>query len=363
MAHIIYDKETHGWYWSATTNVTSPGEQDQNGVSVYVLSPTTPIGGLVSMGLVGVYVTVGPFLRMYVRGLSQIIIFTDMPSVDRLMALCMDIYLARQEPSERGLQIEETLYRRLIDIYRNPRLIVAYTRIEPGQTGPHDEDGARLAKYKADKAAKLEAKRRARLDKADKAAKLEPKWRARLRRGGGAPGSGGLGISPQQRSGSHLSPSLLAASPAAPGSTLLGSAAGSAAGSTPGMGIADRTPGRSGGSPPGIGQQGLSPAEMWRMAGGTVMRLGNTKNGIGQQGLSPAKMWRMAGGTVMRLGGPAPATTPPPLIDFDATVPTAPAVASVPPPPLHVREESVLNPNHILDGPAEELLRPRPAPQ
>eukprot|EP00163_Fabomonas_tropica_P011280 TRINITY_DN2192_c0_g1_i21.p2 TRINITY_DN2192_c0_g1~~TRINITY_DN2192_c0_g1_i21.p2 ORF type:complete len:186 (+),score=53.42 TRINITY_DN2192_c0_g1_i21:449-1006(+) len=105
------------------TSATASGIQFVT-IAPKVLKDAT--GGLVSGGIIGVYLTIvlsiGRFLRMYVSGIVQRIPLEDMPQTDSLMKDVMDIYLARQDGD---FVLEETLYKELIEVYRSTEEMIA----------------------------------------------------------------------------------------------------------------------------------------------------------------------------------------------------------------------------------------------
>ena len=91
---------------------------------------------------------VGRFLRMAVTGLQANIIFQELPGPSALavpmpmrtsftnvttarvdprpiMRLCDDIYMARQSGQ---MEVEQALFRELIELYRSPESIIHYTK-------------------------------------------------------------------------------------------------------------------------------------------------------------------------------------------------------------------------------------------
>ncbi|XP_033646701.1 piezo-type mechanosensitive ion channel component 2-like [Asterias rubens] len=84
---------------------------------------------LAGYGIVGLYVTivlvVGKFVRMMFSGVSQTIMFKEFPNVDRIVKLCLDIFLVR-ECGE--MKLEEDLTAKLIFLYRSPAMLIEFTR-------------------------------------------------------------------------------------------------------------------------------------------------------------------------------------------------------------------------------------------
>ncbi len=97
---------------------------------------------ITSYGIIGLYISVvlvvGRFLRMAVSNMSQRIIYENMPQVQTLTNVCSLVYLARQlDPPH--LALEEDLYHLLVEIYRSPEAIIAWTDealLEPDEQAP-----------------------------------------------------------------------------------------------------------------------------------------------------------------------------------------------------------------------------------
>lgn len=77
----------------------------------------------------GLYITfvlaVGRFIRLQCSDLRMRIPYENLPSCDRLIAICEDIYAARAEGE---LGVEEVLYWTLVKIYRSPHMLLEYTQ-------------------------------------------------------------------------------------------------------------------------------------------------------------------------------------------------------------------------------------------
>ncbi|XP_008483715.1 piezo-type mechanosensitive ion channel component-like [Diaphorina citri] len=90
-------------------------------------------------GIIGLYTTfvivVHTFVRGAFTGISFKIMFDDMPNVDRVLQLCLDIYLVRESGE---LDLEEDLFAKLVFLYRSPETLVKWTR--PPEEIPADED-------------------------------------------------------------------------------------------------------------------------------------------------------------------------------------------------------------------------------
>lgn len=86
-------------------------------------------------GIIGMYGTfvllVSRMVRGFFSGSSQKIMFEDLPYVDRILQLCLDIYLVRESME---FALEEDLFAKLIFLYRSPETMIKWTR-------PKEEEG------------------------------------------------------------------------------------------------------------------------------------------------------------------------------------------------------------------------------
>lgn len=84
---------------------------------------------LSSFGITGLYITfvfgIGRFLRLAATNSRMRIMYEDLPTTKRLIALCQDIYIARAQGE---LALEEELYWALINIYRSPAVLFELTK-------------------------------------------------------------------------------------------------------------------------------------------------------------------------------------------------------------------------------------------
>ncbi|KAF5954962.1 hypothetical protein HYC85_007818 [Camellia sinensis] len=113
------------------SNVSVCGELA--GPMAIIVSEETPQGilgeTLSKFSIWGLYITfvlaVGRFIRLQCADLRMRIPFENLPSCDRLLAICEDIYAARAEGE---LEVEEVLYWILVKIYRSPHMLLEYTK-------------------------------------------------------------------------------------------------------------------------------------------------------------------------------------------------------------------------------------------
>ena len=79
--------------------------------------------------IIGLYVSfillIGNVIRNALTGGFPMIMFTELPNVDRLLILCLDIYLVREALQ---LSLEEDLYAELMFLYRSPETLIKVTR-------------------------------------------------------------------------------------------------------------------------------------------------------------------------------------------------------------------------------------------
>lgn len=82
-----------------------------------------------STRIIGLYITfillIGRFLRGAVTGQRLTIMFRELPDADKVIRLCLDLYLMREM---KEYHLEEDLYASLIFLYRSPETMIKYTR-------------------------------------------------------------------------------------------------------------------------------------------------------------------------------------------------------------------------------------------
>ncbi|KAJ7973395.1 Piezo-type mechanosensitive ion channel like [Quillaja saponaria] len=127
---LVLNRGNPEW-WSFHDNVDGCGEFA--GPMAIIVSEETPQGilgeTLSKFSIWGLYITfvlaVGRFIRLQCADLRMRIPFENLPSCDRLLAICEDIYAARAEGE---LEAEEVLYWTLVKIYRSPHMLLEYTQ-------------------------------------------------------------------------------------------------------------------------------------------------------------------------------------------------------------------------------------------
>uniref|UniRef100_A0A4W3IZH5 Piezo type mechanosensitive ion channel component 1 (Er blood group) n=1 Tax=Callorhinchus milii TaxID=7868 RepID=A0A4W3IZH5_CALMI len=87
------------------------------------------LGLLAGYGIMGLYVSivlvVGKFVREFFSDISHSIMFEELPCVDRVLKLCHDIFLVRENGE---FELEEELFAKLIFLYRSPETMIKWTR-------------------------------------------------------------------------------------------------------------------------------------------------------------------------------------------------------------------------------------------
>lgn len=91
--------------------------------------PST-ISSIAAGGIIGLYTTLIFVFSRFLRGTifsgsSSKIMFDDLPYVDRVLQLCLDIYLVRESFE---FTLEEDLFAKLIFLYRSPETMIKWTR-------------------------------------------------------------------------------------------------------------------------------------------------------------------------------------------------------------------------------------------
>ncbi|XP_059176370.1 piezo-type mechanosensitive ion channel component 2-like isoform X3 [Physella acuta] len=80
-------------------------------------------------GIIGLYLSfillIGRLMRLSTTNQYLTIMFRELPDVDRIMKLCLDLYLVREM---KEFQLEEEIYAKLIFLYRSPETTIKYTR-------------------------------------------------------------------------------------------------------------------------------------------------------------------------------------------------------------------------------------------
>lgn len=79
--------------------------------------------------IIGLYISlvfvVGRFVRIFFSGQSYRVMFEELPNVNRIHKLCLDIYLVRESKEYR---LEEELFSKLLFLYRCPEVMIKWTK-------------------------------------------------------------------------------------------------------------------------------------------------------------------------------------------------------------------------------------------
>ncbi|XP_061515019.1 piezo-type mechanosensitive ion channel component isoform X25 [Anopheles gambiae] len=153
LRQLYMDETSNTSWWQAMEDCTDtlyekyfsrlPYADCTNFLVIYMFNdkifPST-ISSIAAGGIIGIYSTmILVFSRMLrtsiFSGASSKIMFEDLPYVDRVLQLCLDIYLVR-ESSE--FTLEEDLFAKLLFLYRSPETMIKWTR--PKNEGGGDDE-------------------------------------------------------------------------------------------------------------------------------------------------------------------------------------------------------------------------------
>ncbi|KAK2457295.1 piezo-type mechanosensitive ion channel protein [Trifolium repens] len=135
-ADLVLNREQFEWWAFKDINPSNISRfcGGLTGPMAIIISEETPPQGILGdtlskFSIWGLYITfvlaVGRFIRLQCSDLRMRIPFENLPSCDRLIAICEDIYNARAEGE---LGVEEVLYWTLVKIYRSPHMLLEYTK-------------------------------------------------------------------------------------------------------------------------------------------------------------------------------------------------------------------------------------------
>lgn len=134
-ADLVLNRADFNWWSFRDINSSDiHGCGGLTGPMAVVMSEETPPQGILGdtiskFSIWGLYITfvlaVGRFIRLQCSDLRMRIPYENLPSCDRLIAICEDIYAARAEGE---LGVEEVLYWTLVKIYRSPHMLLEYTK-------------------------------------------------------------------------------------------------------------------------------------------------------------------------------------------------------------------------------------------
>uniref|UniRef100_A0A1D1Y2D5 Protein PIEZO n=2 Tax=Anthurium amnicola TaxID=1678845 RepID=A0A1D1Y2D5_9ARAE len=134
VANVSLNKGSPPWWSFHDINATDVERcTGLTGPMAIIVSEETPQGilgeTLSKFNIWSLYLTfvlaVGRFIRLQCSDLRMRIPYENLPSCERLIAICEDIYAARAEGE---LEVEEVLYWTLVKIYRSPHMLLEYTK-------------------------------------------------------------------------------------------------------------------------------------------------------------------------------------------------------------------------------------------
>ncbi|XP_077982492.1 piezo-type mechanosensitive ion channel component 2-like [Glandiceps talaboti] len=127
------DEQVMEW-WRVKETYSDPEKESQDYLTIIAFNErvsTDALSFLTSYGIIGLYVSlvlvVGRFVRMFVSGISYKIMFEELPNPDRILRLCLDIFMVRESNE---FILEEELTAKLIFLYRSPETLIQVTKIK-----------------------------------------------------------------------------------------------------------------------------------------------------------------------------------------------------------------------------------------
>ncbi|XP_072304739.1 piezo-type mechanosensitive ion channel component 2 [Eucyclogobius newberryi] len=118
--------------WWVVEECSTGAKRSCNNIQIIIFSDRvspSSLGFLAGHGIVGLYMSVvlviGKFVREFFNGISRSIMFEELPCVDRVLKLCTDIFVVRETGE---MELEETLFEKLIFLYRSPETMIKMTR-------------------------------------------------------------------------------------------------------------------------------------------------------------------------------------------------------------------------------------------
>ncbi|KAJ8961206.1 hypothetical protein NQ318_008889 [Aromia moschata] len=150
---LLRDTDQEWWQIHEVCNDTNfvallkdiPFQDCNNSVIVYAFNdkifPPT-LNFLTGGGIIGLYTTLVLVASRVLRGFFADqcgkIMFEDMPNVDRVLQLCLDIYLVREA---REFALEEDLFAKLVFLFRSPETLIKWTRPKEELGDDDDPEG------------------------------------------------------------------------------------------------------------------------------------------------------------------------------------------------------------------------------
>uniref|UniRef100_A0A672G1W0 Uncharacterized protein n=1 Tax=Salarias fasciatus TaxID=181472 RepID=A0A672G1W0_SALFA len=128
----LFREADQWWVVEECSPVLTASEHKCRSIEIVIFSDKvspSSLGFLAGHGIVGLYMSVvlviGKFVREFFNGISRSIMFEELPCVDRVLKLCTDIFVVRETGE---MELEETLFEKLIFLYRSPETMIKMTR-------------------------------------------------------------------------------------------------------------------------------------------------------------------------------------------------------------------------------------------
>ncbi|XP_052229514.1 piezo-type mechanosensitive ion channel component 1-like isoform X2 [Dreissena polymorpha] len=112
--------------------INVPGNHPDNFIEILTFNDRVAPAGfalITGYGIIGLYVSlvlvIGRFVRVFFSDMSKTIMFDELPNVDGILSLCLNLYLARECGEYR---LEEQLFSKLLFVYRSPEVMIRFTK-------------------------------------------------------------------------------------------------------------------------------------------------------------------------------------------------------------------------------------------
>jgi len=106
-----------------------PSKDSLEIITLNDLVPPLHLSFFASKGIIGLYVgfvwLIGKFVRLFFSSISYRIMFDEMPNVNKVLKLCLEIYMVRES---KELKLEEDLFAKLLFLYRSPMTLIKWTK-------------------------------------------------------------------------------------------------------------------------------------------------------------------------------------------------------------------------------------------
>eukprot|EP00794_Sanderia_malayensis_P018687 gene18687-20574_t len=120
---------TEWWEILQETKKIFPEKDSLEIITFNDLVPPLHLSFFASKGIIGLYVgfvwLIGKFVRLFFSSISYRIMFDEMPNVNKVLKLCLEIYMVRES---KELNLEEDLFAKLLFLYRSPSTLIKWTK-------------------------------------------------------------------------------------------------------------------------------------------------------------------------------------------------------------------------------------------